>query len=122
MKWEALLRIVQEERDRILRTLPDPVREKARNLPVLCERVPSLATLETGIDPDTLGLFEGDSLRDEPSCPPVPPRMTLYLENLLAEAEHRPDVFREEVRITLLHELGHYLGFEESDLIERDLD
>lgn len=122
MKWEAQVRVVQEELDRILRTLPVPVRDKARALPVLCERVPSRATLETGIEPDTLGLFEGDSLRDEPSSPPVPARVTLYLENLYAEAEGRPDWFREEVRITLLHELGHYLGFEEPDLIERNLD
>lgn len=122
MKREILLRIVREERDRLLKQLPAPVQEKARALPVLCEPYPSPAALDSGVEPDTLGLFEGDSLRDEPSCPPSPPRVTLYLENLLAEADDRPDRFREEVRITLLHELGHYLGFEEPDLIERDLE
>ena len=30
--------------------------------------------------------------------------------------------FREEVRKTLMHELGHYLGLDEDDLIERGLE
>jgi predicted Zn-dependent protease with MMP-like domain len=30
--------------------------------------------------------------------------------------------FREEVRRTYLHELGHYLGLDEDDLADRDLD
>jgi predicted Zn-dependent protease with MMP-like domain len=30
--------------------------------------------------------------------------------------------FREEVRITFLHELGHYLGLNEEDISERGLE
>jgi len=31
-------------------------------------------------------------------------------------------VYREEVRVTYLHELGHYLGWDEDDLTARGLD
>jgi predicted Zn-dependent protease with MMP-like domain len=30
--------------------------------------------------------------------------------------------FRNEIRITYLHELGHYLGLDEDDLFERGLE
>jgi predicted Zn-dependent protease with MMP-like domain len=30
--------------------------------------------------------------------------------------------FREEVRVTFLHELGHYIGFNEDDLEQRGLE
>ena len=36
-------------------------------------------------------------------------------------AEDDPDTFREEVRITFLHELGHLLGLDEEDLDVRGL-
>jgi len=38
----------------------------------------------------------------------------------MCEAEE--DAYREEVRITFLHELGHYLGLDEGDLSERGLE
>jgi predicted Zn-dependent protease with MMP-like domain len=122
MKWEDMLRVVREERGELLRTLPEPLKKKARGIQVVCEPTPSPALRRSGVEPDTLGLFEGDSLRDDPSGAPLPPRMILFLDNLRAEASGQTARFRDEVRITLLHELGHYLGFEEPDLVERDLD
>jgi predicted Zn-dependent protease with MMP-like domain len=32
------------------------------------------------------------------------------------------EVFRDEVRLTYLHELGHYLGWDEDELAARGLD
>jgi len=37
-------------------------------------------------------------------------------KNIWREAEEDEDAYRREVRATLLHELGHYLGLEEIDL------
>ena len=45
----------------------------------------------------------------------------VYVENLRDEAEDDPARFRREVRTTLLHELGHYLGLEEDELERRGL-
>ena len=45
----------------------------------------------------------------------------LFLENLWDFAGEDEEIFRQEVRTTYLHELGHYLGLEEIDLEERGL-
>jgi predicted Zn-dependent protease with MMP-like domain len=46
----------------------------------------------------------------------------LYLENILELSEGDVEFFREDVRDTFLHELGHYLGLDEDDLTERGLE
>lgn len=116
-----MLRVVREERAGLLREFPDSLRVRAETLQVVCERRPSASHLREGIEPGTLGLFEGDCLLDEPADASMPTRIVLFLDNLKAEAGGRPGRFREEVRITLLHEIGHLLGFGESDLEDRDL-
>jgi predicted Zn-dependent protease with MMP-like domain len=52
----------------------------------------------------------------------MPPQIILFLDNLWDFADRDEGVFRQEVRTTLLHELGHYLGLDEDDLTERGLD
>jgi predicted Zn-dependent protease with MMP-like domain len=72
---------------------------------------------------DLLGLFEGASLSD-----PMPddldslPRIRLFLDSLWDYAEGDPEIFRQEVRITLLHELGHYLGLNEDQVANMGLE
>ena len=53
---------------------------------------------------------------------PMPPQIYLYLESLWEVAEGDLKVFQDEVKITYLHELGHYLGWDEDDLADRGLD
>ena len=52
----------------------------------------------------------------------MPPQIILFLQNLWVFVRGDEALFREEVRTTLLHELGHYLGLDEDDLTERGLD
>jgi predicted Zn-dependent protease with MMP-like domain len=52
----------------------------------------------------------------------MPRRIILFLDNILEQADGDPAAFRAEVRDTLLHELGHYLGLDEDDLIDRGLE
>jgi len=52
----------------------------------------------------------------------LPPTITLFLANLRDEAGDDPAIFRQEVRTTLLHEIGHYLGLDEDGLIARGLE
>jgi predicted Zn-dependent protease with MMP-like domain len=65
-----------------------------------------------------LGLFDGVPLPEtsEFDLPQVRPN-TIYLfqRNLERAAKDRADLI-EQIRITLYHELGHYLGFEEEDM------
>ena len=52
---------------------------------------------------------------------PGPAQMHLYLRNLWEEAEGDRDRFVEEVRVTYLHELGHYLGWDEDAIRARGI-
>jgi len=73
-------------------------------------------------DRDLLGLFEGAARSDPlPDAPDQLPRIRLFLANLWDQAEEDLGTFRDEVRITLLHELGHYLGFDEEQVADLGL-
>ena len=104
-----------------LAKLPTPLRERVKKLPVTFERFPNSGLQADGIEPDTLGLFTGPEFADEGNVP-MPPQIILFLENLWDFAEGDEEIFREEVRTTFLHELGHYLGLEEDELTERGLE
>jgi predicted Zn-dependent protease with MMP-like domain len=121
LPWPQLLKIAQDEVQRILNALPAPLRRQATPLPVTFERHPSPVLLAEEYDPDLLGLFVGSALA-EPGEYPLPPQIILFLENLWGFAEEDEELFRMEIRTTYLHELGHYLGLDEIDLEERGLD
>lgn len=121
--WRHLHTLAQQEVAATLVELPAPLREKAQPLPVTFERRPNAAHRRDGIEPDTLGLFVGPEFAyEESSALPLPPQIILFLENLWEQAESDEEVFREEVRTTYLHELGHYLGLDEDDLFDRGLE
>ncbi len=72
---------------------------------------------------DLLGLFEGASLADPaPDSAVSLPRIRLFLDNLWDYADGDIALFREEVRVTLLHELGHYLGLDEDQVADLGLE
>ena len=100
--------------------LPAPLREEAKQLPVTFERTPNAELLEEGIEADTLGLFTGAEFAEKGHIPALS-RIILFLGNLWDYAEHDEKAFREEVRTTFLHELGHFLGLDEDELSERGL-
>ena len=119
--WERLRALALDEVAATLDELPEPLRERARVVPVTFERVPNAGLQADGIAADTLGLFVGPDFADEQAVP-MPPQIILFLENLWAQAERDEDWFLDEVATTYLHELGHYLGLDEEDLMERGLE
>lgn len=121
--WNELLSLAEAEIGQTLQALPAHLREAAKKLPVVCERLPSDELIEDGVEPDTLGLFVGEAYADEEmGTMPLPAQIFLFLDNIWDFAEADKEVFREEIRTTYLHELGHYLGLDEIDLEERGLD
>jgi predicted Zn-dependent protease with MMP-like domain len=105
------------------RQLPPEIRVLARAVPVHYEAKPLPDVLADGFEPDILGLFTGSAHGTELAQDnPAPPQILLYLENLWEFAEDDIEVFRHEVRLTYLHELGHYLGWDEDELAARGLD
>ncbi len=74
-------------------------------------------------DQGLLGLFSGASrLEPPPAGPEEVPRVTLFLDNLWDFSEEDEEVFREEAATTYLHELGHYLGWDEEEVAARGLE
>ena len=100
--------------------LPEQFRQAIeRDVPVqILPRPPLQMLRDLDMEPDELlfGLYEGlprTELAED--IERVPDRIWLFkedLEQISESAEH----LREEVRITLLHELGHYFGLDEDDL------
>lgn len=123
MTFSRLTAIATEIVSKAQRQLPGPVREAAQAVPVHCERKPSTSVLADGFAEDLLGLFSGASREEQQAGETAsPPQIFLYLDNLWDYAEEDVPAFREEVRLTYLHELGHYLGWDEEDLAERGLE
>jgi len=113
--------------DRVVTTtrqgLPEAIRTLAAAVPVHYEELPDESVLAEGFEPDILGLFTGNPYGTEYSHDATAPaQIILYLENLWDLSEGDRATFREEVRLTYLHELGHYLGWDEDDLAARGLD
>jgi predicted Zn-dependent protease with MMP-like domain len=51
----------------------------------------------------------------------LPPSIVLFQRNLERFVRSRAEL-AEEIRVTLVHEVGHYLGLDEDELYERGLD
>ena len=121
--WKKLHALALEEVKATLAALPAPLRDRAQALPVTFERQPNAAHRRDGIEPETLGLFVGSEFAcEETAALPLPPQIILFLENIWDLTEADEEFFREEVHTTYLHELGHYLGLDEDDLLERGLE
>ena len=124
MDFPYLTAIARQVVDAALYRLPPQVRAVAETVPVCYEPVPNDDILDEGWEPDILGLFvgheHGGELRSDEV--PLPPQILLFLENLWDYAEGDEAIYRDEVRLTYLHELGHYLGWDEDEVAERGLE
>lgn len=119
--FDDLRRRAIEVAEALYGELPDRLRQTAAQVPLVVDGTPGEDLIQSGVAPETLGLFVGDVFGSEGGAGP-PPQIILFVENLWAASGGDDAVFREEVRRTLLHELGHYLGLDEGELFQRDLD
>ena len=118
--FSHLLKLASQEIEQTRSELPDPLRDALNGVATVLEEFPSTAHQADGVDSDQLGLFEGSDATNPAS--PQMPRIVLWLGNLWDMCEAEEDAYREEVRITFLHELGHYLGLDEGNLSARGLE
>ena len=90
--------------------LPEPLTRAMDNLVVLVDdRNPD--------DPELLGLYEGVALTERYSDygGHLPDRITLYRQ-ALADVCEDEDELREEVAVTVVHEVAHHFGIDEETL------
>ena len=119
--------------ERVLHELPGGIRALLEEAPLIVEDHPSLELrTQLGLgDDDLCGLHSGQSLteRSVMDPPDMPETIHLFREGIVNQAggwcplltptrgfEGGPAAIAEEVRITLLHEIGHHFGLEEDDL------
>ena len=102
MRFDDVVRSALDE-------LPPTLAAGLRNVAVVVED-------ENAEDPDLYGLFEGVPLTEGgPGPGDLPNRIAIY--RLPLEADFRDEAqLRDEIRVTVLHELGHYFGLDEGRL------
>ena len=123
MTFSRLSSIAQQVVVAAQRRLPAAVREAAASVPVCYEAYPSADIMDVDIDEDILGLFVGHEHGAElAESQPLPPQILLFLDNIWDQAEGDETAYRDEVRLTYLHELGHYLGWDEDEVARRGLE
>lgn len=113
-RFEALV-------ERALAEIPPPFSLALREVAIVIADEPTADQLdENGLDPDEglYGLYEGVP-RTEYAADwvPFPNKITLFrlpLEEDFAD----PDELADEVRVTVIHELAHHLGIDDSRLDE----
>ena len=107
---------------RVVAELPPDLRTLAERVPVFCEWEMAEHWLEEGVADDSMGLFSGPALNEptDPDCLESP-SITFFLAELWDYCGEDLPTFDEEVRITYIHEFGHYLGLDESELESRGL-
>ncbi|HEX6810842.1 MAG TPA: metallopeptidase family protein [Planctomycetota bacterium] len=124
-KYPLPVRMTRDEFDRevrkAVRKLPRQFRQGLDRVPVIVQDLPDESLAEGNreeVGPDILGLFDGVPLTETGEMEAIqvrPNTIYLFQRNLERAARDREDLV-EQIRITLWHELGHYLGFEEEDM------
>jgi predicted Zn-dependent protease with MMP-like domain len=106
---EEFERLVVAELDE----LPDDMVEGLENVVFVVEDRPEDGSL------DLLGLYDGVSLteRGQYGFGEMPDRIILYREPLLAVSEDEEEL-RDEIHVTLVHEIAHFYGIDDDRLHE----
>ena len=124
MEREKFVKLVEEALD----ALPTRFRKRIHNVTVLVENLPPGplprrgSRSAGGADLDgaenlVLGIFEGvpKTMKSVFDLSAGPDRIVLYQKNIEAVCSNEDEI-RKEIRLTVLHELGHYFGMTEAQL------
>ena len=103
-------------------TIPKRFRSHLRNVAVVVEARPSPALLqdmEIDEDDTLLGLYQGVPLTERPwdYGNALPDRITLFQEPIEDECEYEDEVVA-TIGETLIHEVGHFFGMNEDEIME----
>jgi predicted Zn-dependent protease with MMP-like domain len=113
LPWEDLFERADKTIKSTIASLPTPIRNHAEKIATLLEKWPHDES-----EPDMLGQFHGfeENYISETHGP-----IFIFVGPIYEFSQDENISFEDEVRLTYLHELGHFLGFDESALEERGL-
>jgi predicted Zn-dependent protease with MMP-like domain len=111
MKREPFVKVVEEA----LNSLPEEFRSRMRNVAVLVEDLPP--NQRSHPKRLLLGVFHGipTTKKSVFDIPTGPDHIVLYQKNIEAICSSEAEV-RDQIRLTVIHELGHYFGMDENQL------
>lgn len=112
--------------EEVLSGLPDYVQKQLEEVPVIVEDEPSArirSEMEAGDlaqESSLCGLHSGVPLteRSYSYLPPNSPVILIFRGPILRLAGKSKKSLKKQIRITLLHEIGHHFGFSEEELEE----
>jgi len=108
--------------ERALEMIPEIFRAQLNNMTITVQDLPSQELLlEMGIPPDEtlFGMFAGVPLPERSVTePPLYPDVIIIFRKPLMAACHSYEALEEEIAITVVHEVAHYLGLREERLEE----
>jgi predicted Zn-dependent protease with MMP-like domain len=119
MTREQFKELVQEAIDSIPRRFSDEI----KNVAIVIEDYPSadvLAEMDMGPDDVLLGLYQGIPLpeRQWAHGNTLPDCITLYQREIESDCDGNADEIVVAIGETLIHELGHYFGLSEDEIME----
>lgn len=124
-RFHAPFRVDRRQFDEIVlkavALLPSYFRDYLKNIPVLVDDLPTedlLFSVEPLLDPEIFGLFSGTPLLERSlmdTVPAEPDRIHLFQRNIERYCPGRERLL-EEIRVTLLHEIGHAMGLDDEGL------
>jgi predicted Zn-dependent protease with MMP-like domain len=102
-----------------LDNLPDRFAEMLDNVAVVVEEEPSEEDLELLDDPDEelLGIYRGLALTERvfDMPPALPNQIAIFRQPIMRISRTRREAVQ-EIRDTVIHELGHYFGLSDDDM------
>jgi predicted Zn-dependent protease with MMP-like domain len=119
MTRERFKELVQEAID----SIPRRFAREVTNVAIVIEDYPSeelLREMEMGSDDVLLGLYQGVPLPDRQWAHgnALPDCITLYQKSIEEDCDDDEDEIVVAIGETLIHELGHYFGLSEEEIME----
>jgi predicted Zn-dependent protease with MMP-like domain len=123
------VKLDEKEFDEIVRraigNIPAEIRQYLDNIIIAVRKMPSRSMLDDlgGNRGDCLGLFQGVALTERKVTePPLYPDMIYLFQTPLEQMCDTREELEEEIEITVVHEVAHYIGMTEDRLAELGYD
>lgn len=107
---------------RAIASIPEEIRPHLDNVLITVRKRPSRNMLiELGLSPDRplLGLYVGAPLSERTAFyPPLYPDRIYIFQEPLEDICNTKEALEEQIRITVVHEIAHFLGISEERLVK----